>query len=128
MTRPEHTRTHDPDFVQHCAFSSLQDRLPLRWPTPPDTPPSPKKRYRSGYRYLGWQDLSDLAHWANDEDFDLLLRLIDFSPLRNVLALRLEPGSNPAQPEKTAFSGLCHPLWFSGGDISQRRGLRHIMP
>ena len=86
MTRPEHTRTHDPDFVQRCAFSCLQDRLPLHWPRPPDTPPSPKLRYRSHYRYLGWEDLQESLDWAAVEDFDLLLRLVDFSPLLNAAA------------------------------------------
>ncbi len=72
-----------------CCLPSLQDRLPLRWPTPAGTAPSPKLRYRSGYQYLGWEDLGDPANWANYDDFDLLLRLVDFSSLRDVLALRL---------------------------------------
>ncbi len=65
MARPEQTRTHDPDFVSSCSFSALQDRLPLRWPTPVNTPSSPKIRYRSGYQYLGWQELADPAHWED---------------------------------------------------------------
>ena len=86
MVRPEYTRCQDPDFVKHCAFSSLQNRLPLRWPAPPDTPPSPKKSYRSHYQYLGWEDLREGLDWATVEDFDLLLRLVDFSPLLNAAA------------------------------------------
>ncbi len=89
MARPEQARTHDPDFVQSCRFSALQDRLPLRWPRPPDTPASPKKSYRSCYRYLGWQELQDPANRADTDDSDLLLRLVDFSGLRDVLAERL---------------------------------------
>jgi hypothetical protein len=63
--------------------------LPLRWPTPPQVPPSPKGRYRSHYVYQGWDDLLDPAAWAHLSDFDLVLRLIDFSGLRPVLAQRL---------------------------------------
>ena len=86
---PIETRAHDALFVAHCSLDGLRDRLPLRWPVPPDLPPSPKRSYRSHYAYPGWQDLDDLAVWTELEPFDLTLRLIDFSPLRAVLARRL---------------------------------------
>jgi len=70
-------------------LEGLQGRLPLRWPTPVDTPPSPKKGYLSNYIYLGWNDLQDPASWEALSDFDLILRLVDFSGLRPVLAQRL---------------------------------------
>jgi hypothetical protein len=83
---PIETRGRDVAFVQQCSLSGLQERLPLRWPTPPDTPPSPKRRYRSHYVYLGLSDLEDWANWEDLSDFDLVLRLVDFSSLRPVLA------------------------------------------
>lgn len=83
---PEQTRAQDPYFVSQCSLAGLQHRLPLRWPTPSHTPPSPKPRYRSHYVYLGWQDLEDPATWDNLAPFDLLLRLVDFGPLRDMLA------------------------------------------
>jgi hypothetical protein len=86
---PLETRAHDRLFVVHCRLEGLRDRLPLRWPAPPDLPPSPKRRYRSHYAYPGGQDLADPAVWAELDPFDLTLRLIDFSPLRAVLARRL---------------------------------------
>jgi len=89
MARPEDTRSQDPIFVHNCKISALQERLPLDWPRPADTPPSPKKSYRSSYRYLGWEELEDPADWADYDDFDLLLRLVDFSGLRDVLAEQL---------------------------------------
>lgn len=82
-------RAQDPAFVQSCGLSGLQERLPLCWPMLPDIPPSPKNRYRSGYVYLGWQDLQDPATWDELSDFDLVLRLVDFSGLRPLLAQRL---------------------------------------
>ena len=82
-------RARDSDFVDQCSLWGLQGRLPLRWPTPQNVPPSPKRRYRSHYVYQGWDDLLDLAAWAHLSDFDLVLRLIDFSGLRPVLAQRL---------------------------------------
>jgi hypothetical protein len=82
-------RARDSDFVDQCSLWGLQDRLPLRWPTPPGVPPSPKRDYRSHYVYQGGDDLLDLAVWAHLFDFDLVLRLVDFSGLRPVLAQRL---------------------------------------
>jgi hypothetical protein len=83
------TRAQDALFVSQCSLQGLTDKLPLRWPTPPDTPPSPKHAYRSHYVYRGWHDLRKPATWEHLSDFDLLLRLIDFSGLRPVLAQRL---------------------------------------
>ena len=86
---PEITRAQNGLFVTHCSLAGLADRLPLRWPAPPDLPPSPKRAYRSQYTYLGWADLRDPVGWAEQTPFDLTLRLIDFNPLRPVLARRL---------------------------------------
>lgn len=83
------TRAQDTLFVRQCSLSGLADKLPLQWPMPPDTPPSPKRAYRSHYIYRGWDDLRDPSTWEHLSDFDLCLRLIDFSGLRPVLAQRL---------------------------------------
>jgi hypothetical protein len=86
---PVETRARDPALVTECSLDGLQDRLPFTWPTPPDTPPSPKNAYRSHYVYQGWADLKHPAAWEHLSTFDLILRLVDFSPLRPVLALLL---------------------------------------
>jgi hypothetical protein len=80
------TRAQDPTFVAQCSLTGLKDRLPLIWPIPPNTPLSPKKSYRSHYVYLGWDDLLDSAAWEYLSDFDLILRLVDLRPLRDMLA------------------------------------------
>lgn len=82
-------RAQDSDFVDQCSLWGLHRRLPLHWPTPSNVPPSPKQRYRSHYVYQGGGDLLDLAAWEHLSDFDLVLRLVDFSGLRPVLAQRL---------------------------------------
>lgn len=82
-------RAKDADFVSQCSFDALRDRLPFLWPVPDDVPPSPKTSYRSHYVYRGWEILEDPTNWEHLSDFDLLLRLVDFSPLRDVLAQRL---------------------------------------
>jgi hypothetical protein len=83
---PVETRMGDTAFVRHCSFSGLQARLPLRWPPLPDTPPSPKRSYRSNYVSRGHADLAAWHNWQHLSDFDLVLRLVDFSALRPVLA------------------------------------------
>jgi hypothetical protein len=99
---PEQTRAQDEHFVSQCSLAGLRERLPLRWPTPPGTPPSPKKSYRSDYVYRGWGDLEDPAVWEHLSAFDLVLRLVDFSGLRPVLAQLLGwtsgRGWNPFDP------------------------------
>jgi hypothetical protein len=89
----EHTaveyRAQDTTFVATCQWSTWRARLPLHWPTPPDTPPSPKTTYRSEYVYRGCDDLDEPAVWEHLSEFDLLLRFIDFAGLRPVLACLL---------------------------------------
>jgi len=83
------SRAHDTLFLGECSLSGLGERLPLEWPTSPDTPTSPKRDYRSHYIYRGWEDLLDTTRWEYMSDFDWVLRLVDFEGLRDVLAQRL---------------------------------------
>jgi hypothetical protein len=83
------TRAQDADLVNQFHFADLQARLPLLWPMPPQTPPSPKKQYRSHYRYRSPEKLTDSAVWDYLPPFEIALHLIDFSPLRPVLAQQL---------------------------------------
>ena len=86
---PRQTRAQDVAFVRDCSLAGLRSALPLRWSTPAGTPPSPKRDYCSHYVYLGLDELQDPQAWAYLSDFDLVLRLVDFSGLRPVLAQRL---------------------------------------
>jgi hypothetical protein len=67
-------------------FERLQAKLPLPWPRPSDMGECPKLRFRSHYRYLGWEELREDSLWEGLSLFALLLSLVDFSPLRAVLA------------------------------------------
>ena len=62
LTAVEH-RAQDVEFIATCNWVTWRARLPLRWPTPLGTPPSPKLAYRSRYVYLGCADLDDPASW-----------------------------------------------------------------
>lgn len=92
---PAQTRAQDAALVNQCRFtnpsakSALQNRLPLTWPTPLRTTPSPKKQYRSHYRYRGYEKLTDPAVWEYLSSFEIALHLIDFSGLRPILAQQL---------------------------------------
>lgn len=86
---PSQTRIQDESWRQQCCFAALAARLPLVWPTPAETPPSPKQQYRSQYRYGGYEQLTDPALWERLPLFEILLQLIDFSGLRPVLAQQL---------------------------------------
>ena len=79
-------RAQDPLLVAQCSLDGLRERLPLRWPTPPDVPAFPKQRLRSHYLYQGWKDLEDASAREVFSLFDIALRLIDFSGVRPVLA------------------------------------------
>lgn len=84
-------RKQSPDFIARCAITTLADQLPLRWPTPPQVPASPKPRYRSRYQPPELSRLGEMdqAAWQKISPFDLLLLLIDFSGLRPILASKL---------------------------------------
>ena len=79
-------RATHPDFVPTFSLYALQDRVPLSFPVPKGVPRSLKRRYRSAYRYLGDEDLFDPTQLAHLTFFEVVLRLIDFAPLRNYLA------------------------------------------
>jgi hypothetical protein len=79
-------RATHPDFVPTFSVHALRDQIPFSFPVPDEVPISPKPRYRSAYRYLGYDDLLDPSRRASLTFFEVVLRLIDFSPLRNYLA------------------------------------------
>ncbi len=148
-------RLHDPLFISQCSLAGLEGKLPLVWPTPPGTPPSPKRHYRSLYVYGGWQDLRDPSLWEHLSSFDLLLRLIDFAPLGPVLAQRLgwvsARGWTPFDPvsvfllqgwqitngwSRTAtlkhladprYADYAHRFGFQAGDLPTEGGLRYAL-
>jgi hypothetical protein len=88
--------------VRRIAFAALKERLPLRWPASADIPSCPKQRLRSAYVYPGWQRLTEEGAWQELSPFKRLLYLVDFAPLRPVLAQlmgwRNDRGYRPYDP------------------------------
>jgi hypothetical protein len=126
MARPEATRARDEVFVQQCSFTTLRTGLPLIWPTPADTPASPKLSYRSSYQYLGWEELENPEAWQNWDDFELLLRLVDFSPLRDVLAEQLGWTSAKGQVPFDPLSLCLLTFWQISTGWSRAETLRNL--
>jgi hypothetical protein len=95
-------RAAHPDFVKTFSLQALKDRLPFRFPVPENVPTSPKRHYRSQYRYLGYDDLLIPTILATLTLFQVALCLIDFSPLRDYLAqfyyLQSAKGQIPFDP------------------------------
>jgi len=152
---PVETRAQDSQFMRECSLTGLQDRLPLRWPTPADIPPSPKKSYRSHYAYQPEPDILKPGAWEQFSDFDLILRLVDFSGLRPLLAHLLgwtsAQGHRPFDPvsmfllhgwqitrglrRAETLRQLSHPRYadyaqrfgFVDGDVPSEGGMRYFL-
>jgi hypothetical protein len=90
-------RAAHPEFVSTFGLGGLQECLPLRFPVPSSTHVSPKLCYRSQYRYLGYVDLAGPDPLADLTLFEVALRLIDFSSLRDYLAGAYYAGSARGQ-------------------------------
>jgi len=94
-------RAAHPDFVKTFSLEALRRCLPLLFPVPAGLPSSPKRKYRSLYRYLGCEDLANPAILATLTLFEIALRLIDFSPLRDYFAqfyVQTAKGQTPFDP------------------------------
>jgi hypothetical protein len=100
--------------------------LPLRWPTPPGIPDSPKRRYRSHYVYLGSDDLDDPANWAHLSALDLVLRLVDLEPLRPLLAWLLGWTSARGQVPFDPVSLFLVVAWQWVNNWSRAQALRNL--
>ena len=84
-----------PHFVELFRWEAIQPLLPLRLPTPGDPPPWVGRRCRSHYQWLPSQDLASSAALAGLDEFDLMLRLFDFSAWRPYFAQRFKSQFGP---------------------------------
>ena len=126
MVRPEITRAQNHVFIGSCSFCAQLERLPFAWQTSPDIPPSPKLSYRSSYQYLGYDELQDPAFWQDCDDFDLLLRLVDFSGLRDMLAEQLGWTSAQGQVPFDPVSLWLLTFWQIRNGWSRAETLRNL--
>jgi hypothetical protein len=90
-------RAANPDFVATFSYAALVEHLPLSPEVAAEVAPSPKLKYLSGYQYLGHAELADGALLVSLSDFEISLRLVDFSPLRELLASQVFQASRRGQ-------------------------------
>jgi hypothetical protein len=107
-------------------MAGLQGRLPLEWSTAADTPPSPKKSYRSAYQYMGWGELGKPASWGTMSEFDIMLRLVDFSGIRDELAQCLGWTSAKGQVPYDPVSLFLLHCWQIFNGWSRAKTLRNL--
>jgi hypothetical protein len=84
-----------PNFVELFCWEAMRPRLPLRLPTPGNPPPWAGRTCRSCYRWQPSNDLLTNADLLGLDEFDLMLRLFDFSSWRPYFAQRFKSQFGP---------------------------------
>jgi hypothetical protein len=95
-------------FVDTFQWSSVYPLLPLRLSVPPDLPPWRPRHCRSYYRWLPPAQTLTADELQGLDDFDLVLRLFDFSAWRPLLAQRFRShmGPPPFDPVSIGLAAL----------------------
>lgn len=88
-------RLYVPGFVASLQWEALQTHLPLQMAPLPNVPPWPGRRCRSYYQWLPPEATLTEAQWQGVDDFDMILRLFDFSAWRPLFAQRLRSHLGP---------------------------------
>jgi len=95
-------RAESPTALAPFDLSNLKRRLPLAFPRDPDLSPSPKPRYRSQYRCLGFDKLADLEALETLSSFEIAVQLFDYIHLEPLLAAHIyrpsAKGQTPFHP------------------------------
>lgn len=77
-------------------LDEVKQKLPLVLTPDPELPPSPKPRYRSAYRYPGFDDLNEET-METFSSFEISVRLFDYSLLEPLLAAHIYIASAKGQ-------------------------------
>jgi hypothetical protein len=93
-------------FVRTFAWSAIRPLLPLRLVVPRDVRPWQPRRCRSYYRWLPPEETLTTKDLRGLDDFDLVLRLFNFSAWRPILGQRFRSHMGPP-PFDPVSIGLC---------------------
>jgi len=119
-------RAEHPDFATTFSYAALAAQLPLSLEVEAGLPRCPKLKYLSHYQYLGHADLADRAVRPTLSDFEITLRLVDFSNLRDLLAQQVyRPGARGQAPFDPVSMFLCLLLRLEE-DLSWRKLARRV--
>lgn len=105
------------------ALNNLKEKLPLVLFPDPDLPPSPKSRYRSAYRYLGTDDLTEETIEVFSP-FEISVRLFDYSLLEPLLAAHIYVASAKGQVPFHPVSVYLLSLYRRERNLSRHEVLR----
>ena len=84
-----------PNFVECFKWETLQPHLPLQLEFPTDVRPWRARSCRSHYVWQPSDDLRSAEDWKGLDNFDLVLRLVDFSAWRPILGQRFSSNLGP---------------------------------
>jgi hypothetical protein len=84
-----------PGFVETFHWGAIRPLLPFPLQIPAGVPPWTPRRCRSCYRWLPPDDVHSAADLAGLDDWDLIIRLFDFSAWRPILAQRFHSAFGP---------------------------------
>jgi hypothetical protein len=118
-------REQNPQALKPFSLSQLKRRLPLTFPLDSNLPPSPKRRYRSHYRYLGFKDLNSQA-LKDLSSFETSLRLFDYSNLESLLAAHIYRSSAKGQAPFHPVSLYLLILFRRENHLSRLEALRRL--
>jgi len=82
-------------FVSTLQWDTVRPQLPFRLALPAEAPAWQPRRCRSHYRWLPPDDLRCAADLVGLDDFDLVLRLFDFTAWRPILGQRFRSQFGP---------------------------------
>lgn len=88
-------RLYVPGFVEVFQWEAMRRHLPLQVAPLPEVAPWPGRRCRSYYQWLSPEPTLTPAEWSGLDDFDVILRLFDFTAWRPLFAQRLRSHLGP---------------------------------
>jgi hypothetical protein len=109
--------------LEPFTLDKLKEKLPLVLACDHTLPPSPKPRYRSAYRYLGWDDLNEETIEIFSP-FEISVRLFDYSSLEPLLAARIYVASAKGQVPFHPVSMYLLSLYRRERNLSRHEVLR----
>jgi hypothetical protein len=82
-------------FVSAFQWETVRPHLPIRLELPPGVRPWKPRTCRSYYQWFPPDDIQSADDMIGLDNFDLVLRLVDFTPWRSILGQRFSSGFGP---------------------------------